>query len=179
MTNEYEGYWLGTYTGKKFHYLNPQPDEIDIVDIAHHLSLICRFTGACITFYSVAEHSIRAAELLPERYKLAGLLHDAAEAYTGDLSRMVKYTHRLDTEEQVIAEVIAKKFKVSFSNPEIKDVDNILLATEARDLMNNTDGWLRLATPIPYPYRVKPMRSTRAEKLFLKLFYKYEKRKDE
>uniref|UniRef100_A0A6M3IJF1 HD domain-containing protein n=1 Tax=viral metagenome TaxID=1070528 RepID=A0A6M3IJF1_9ZZZZ len=146
---EFDDNWITTHTGKKFHYLDPQPDEIDIVDIAHHLSYLCRFTGAVSGFYSVADHSIRVAELLPPELRLAGLLHDAAEAYINDLSRPVKYTHKLQETEARIGAVIAKKFGVDFSDPRIKEADNILIATEARDLMPNMDGWAELPTPLP------------------------------
>jgi len=82
---EYDEHWITTYTGKRFHYLDPQPEEIDIVDIAHALSLTCRFGGHCKEFYSVAEHSIRVAEIVPKEFQLLALLHDAGEAYTGDV----------------------------------------------------------------------------------------------
>jgi len=145
---EFDDHWMTTSTGKKFHYLDPQPEEIDIVDIAHHLSHLCRFTGACKDFYSVADHSIRVAELLPHKLRLAGLLHDAAEAYTNDISRPVKYTHKLQETETIIKGAIAKKFWVDFSDPRIKEADNILIATEARDLMPNMDGWAELPKPL-------------------------------
>ena len=146
---EFDDHWITTYTGKKFHYLDPQPEEIDIVDIAHHLSHLCRFTGACKGFYSVADHSIHVAELLPLELRLAGLLHDAAEAYINDISRPVKYSHKLQETEAIIESAIAKKFGVDFSDPKIKEADNIMIATEARDLMPNMDGWAELPTPLP------------------------------
>ena len=145
---EFDDHWITTFSGKKFHYLDPQPDEIDIVDIAHHLSYLCRFTGACSGFYSVADHSIRVAELLPQELRLAGLLHDATEAYINDISRPVKYSHKLQETETIIEAAIAKKFGVDFSDPKIKEADNILIATEARDLMPNMDGWAELPTPL-------------------------------
>ena len=50
--------WIQTYSGKKFYPLDPRPEDIDIRDIAHALSLNCRFNGHCRCFYSVAEHSV-------------------------------------------------------------------------------------------------------------------------
>ena len=82
--------WMTTYTGKKFYPLNPNPEDIDILDIAHHLSLICRFTGACRIHYSVAEHSVRVMSLVPKDQKLGALLHDSPETYMADLSRGLK-----------------------------------------------------------------------------------------
>jgi len=152
--NEYGGHWITTYTGKKFHFLNPQPEEIDIVDIAHALSLTCRFGGQCREFYSVAEHSIRVAEIVPQEYKLCAILHDASEAYLPDLPRpekasLPKFKHM----ENVILRAIFDKFVpsgiVMAGMHEVKHADNILLATEARDLMANMDDWAPLPEPLP------------------------------
>lgn len=82
--------WIQTFTGKKVFPLAMTTDMVDIKDIAHALSLKCRFTGHCRTFYSVAEHSMRVAELVRPELKLAALLHDAAEAYLPDFARPIK-----------------------------------------------------------------------------------------
>jgi uncharacterized protein len=82
--------YLSTFTGNKFFPFAPHPHQIDIRDIAHGLSLLCRFSGQCPYFFSVAEHSIYVANNLPDNLKLEGLLHDASEAYLGDLPRPVK-----------------------------------------------------------------------------------------
>ena len=169
--DEYEGAWITTYTGKQFHFLKPTPDEVDIRDIAHHLSLLCRFTGACRWFYSVADHSIRVAELVPQELKLSALLHDAAEAYINDISRPVKYSHKLDDTEVIIMSVIVDKFGINPTTPEIREADNILIATEARDLMTNMDCWAPL--PNPLGTRVRPLDSKPAEIKFLFKFRLY------
>ena len=169
--DEYEGGWMTTYTGKKFHFLNPQQEEIDVRDIAHHLSLLCRFTGACKTFYSVADHSIRVAKILPKELKLAGLLHDAAEAYINDISRPVKHSHKLEETEKKLEEAIGKRFEIDIYNPEIKQADDILVATEARDLMPNMDDWASL--PEPLEEKIVPINSALAELAFLEHFNRY------
>src|SRR5271156_4912831 len=79
--------WIQTFTGKKFYPFNPKPQDIDIRDIAHALSNICRFTGHTKRFYSVAEHSRNVAKLVPAHMKLQALLHDASEAYLCDIAR--------------------------------------------------------------------------------------------
>ncbi len=81
-----------TYLGKKFYFEDPKPDQIDIRDIAHSLSHICRFNGHTNLFYSVAAHSIFVAERMPgsAREKLSALLHDAAEAYVCDVPSPLK-----------------------------------------------------------------------------------------
>jgi len=95
--SEEDGVWRGkpfilTYTGKKFSYDNLTWDQIDIRDIAHSLSQLCRYTGHTNMFYSVAQHSLLVSERMPggAEDKLCGLLHDAAETYTNDLAAPLK-----------------------------------------------------------------------------------------
>lgn len=77
---------IRTFSGKWIYPLDPRLDEIDLGDIAHALSNLCRFTGHC-QFYSVAEHSCYvAATVTDPRLRLPALLHDAAEAYLGDIA---------------------------------------------------------------------------------------------
>lgn len=173
--NEYGGHWITTYTGKQFHFLDPQPEEIDIVDIAHALSLTCRFGGQCKEFYSVAEHCIRVAEITPQEYKLPALLHDAEEAYMLDLPRPIKYNMpeewwRIKTR---IVHAIFDTLKIpKIGGSPIKEADNILLATEARDLMANTKDWAPL--PKPLEETIKPFASSEfVEELFLLRFEGY------
>ena len=89
------GDYITTYTGKHFEPMNPDPDVIDIGDIAHALSLICRGNGHVNTFWSVGEHCICCAREakargLSERMILACLLHDASECYMSDVPRPFK-----------------------------------------------------------------------------------------
>lgn len=99
--------WAQTYTDRAFDYDDPQPSSICIEDIAHALSMICRFNGHTDRFYSVAEHSVEVAnridklisrnvyEVHPDISKWA-ILHDAAEAYTGDVVAPLKwFPHRI------------------------------------------------------------------------------------
>ena len=84
-----------TFTKKMFDPLNPDPQLIDIEDIAHALSLLCRANGHFPTFYSVCQHSINCmqeakARNYSRRVQLACLLHDASEAYLSDVTRPVK-----------------------------------------------------------------------------------------
>lgn len=135
------GAWIETYTGRKFHLLDPQPDEIDIKDIAHALSNQCRYAGHTRTFYSVAEHSYHVSLLVSPKHALEALLHDASEAYLSDLSRPVKYltpigAPYLEVEERIMS-VIAAKF--NFDLPmakEVKDADNLMLLVEKERLMS-------------------------------------------
>src|SRR5688500_14252940 len=86
--------YIRTYTGKEFYPLKPELDKIDIEDIAHALSNLCRFTGHTKQFYSVAQHSVLASEFVRvydnPHLNLFVLLHDASEAYICDISRPLK-----------------------------------------------------------------------------------------
>jgi hypothetical protein len=82
--------WIQTFTGKRFDLLNPQPEMVCTEDIAHHLSLLNRFTGATRFPYSVAQHSVLMSHIVPPELAKAALLHDAHEAYVGDVSAPLK-----------------------------------------------------------------------------------------
>ena len=168
---EYEEHFITTYTGKKFHYLDPQPDEIDIVDIAHSLSLTCRFSGHCREFYSVAEHSIRVAEIVPLELRLQALLHDAAEAYITDIPRPIKRAFGLRSCEERILHKILAKYGIQELSHTVGWADNVLIATEARDIMANTSGWALL--PEPLIEKISPLKWEAAEELFLFRFKVY------
>jgi hypothetical protein len=90
-----EGNYVETYTGTRFYPFDPRPEEVALADIAAGLAHTCRFGGHCRTFYSVALHSVHVSRELaregrPARVQLYGLLHDAGEAYVGDVPRPVK-----------------------------------------------------------------------------------------
>ena len=124
--------YLSTYTGKKFYPYDPRPEQICIEDIAHGLSMLCRFAGQCRFFFSVAEHSIAVAHLLPANLKLFGLLHDASEAYLADLPRPVKAgLPEYRAIETNVERVIAEKLELPFPMPpEVKAADQAPLKDE-------------------------------------------------
>lgn len=132
-----------TFTGCTFYVLDPRPEDVCIEDIAHHLSLICRFGGATPTLYSVAQHSVIVSAILdtpeaPVDRVLWGLLHDAAEAYVGDMVWPMKRAPELaafSAIEERVMHVIAQHFGLSWPEPrEVKQADLIALATEKRDV---------------------------------------------
>lgn len=167
-----KGDWICTFTGKKFYPFDADPDDICIEDIAHALSLICRFTGHCREFYSVAQHCCLAASYAPEGMRLWALLHDASEAYLTDISRPVKrYLPDYVKHEKALEEVIAQRFDLCWPMPsEVKLVDNAMLLTEARDLMppGSVSAWNLQGEP--YVNTVSPWTPQVAEARFLKLF---------
>ena len=147
-----------TASGKYFDFLNPTQESIDINDIAHALSHLCRYTGHTREFLSVAQHSVMVSYHVPHECALAGLLHDATEAYVGDMSRPLKLL--LPEYQEIEARVwaaIAKKFGIPENlPPEIKHADNVALMTERRDFMPPHSGsaanewhWAKDIKPLP------------------------------
>ena len=168
--------WVQTYTGKAFDVQNPSTDDIDPMDIAHSLSMLCRFNGHCRQFYSVAEHSVRVAEILPGGLKLHGLLHDAAEAYIGDIASPIKpmFGGFKDTEDRIMR-MVCRRFRIEYPmHDEVKHADMVLLSTEKRDLMGNEPrDWVSL--PKPLKNRINPWSHYFAQVRFLQLLLMLQK----
>lgn len=143
---ERRGDWMQTYTGKAFWPLDPRPEEIDPVDIAHALSMLCRFGGHVRRFYSVAEHCVLMSTAVAPKHALSALLHDATEAYLVDLPRPIKRSLPEYQEiEAGIAAALSERFGVPAEMPaEVKDADNRILLTE-RDALLSTP-------PLPWGY---------------------------
>lgn len=158
---------MRTYSGIDFNIDNPRIEDIDIEDIAESLSKQCRFNGHCKGFYSVAQHSILVSEKVNN--KLWGLLHDAAEAYIGDIVSPLKRQLPLVNEiEAKILKLIAQKYNLPWPiPPEIECVDIRMYDTEARDLMGGVGGQ-------PYPELVIPLEICDLVKdIFLERFRRY------
>jgi hypothetical protein len=120
-----------------FDFEDPTNHPFDIEEIAHALSHICRFTGHVKHFYSVAQHSVNCSWMAPKSLELTTLMHDASEAYLGDVSTHLKrmLPEYMKIEEQV-EEALALKFGTFYPLPqEVKDIDGRMLMTEVRDLM--------------------------------------------
>lgn len=131
--------WIQTRSGTQVDLLDPQPDMIKAQDFCYALSNICRFTGHCSRFYSVAEHTLHGHRLIDDEHKLEFLLHDAHEAYTSDVSRPLKYAIGMEGFIE-IEKRFAKLIRSMYGLPEeeseaVRLMDGRLLATETRDLM--------------------------------------------
>lgn len=131
-----------TYSGKMLDYLNPRVEDIDIFDIARGLAAMPRFAGHTRFPYTVAQHCLIACHVASPENKLAALLHDASETYTGDLPTPLKNAVRasgsnaLREIEDGIQRVIGLRFGVVFPwHKEIKAIDLALLETERQDLL--------------------------------------------
>ena len=161
---------LTTASGRAIDIQRVTPNDISILDIAHSLSNLCRFAGHTREFYSVAQHSVRVALALPPELRLAGLLHDATEAYVVDLPRPVKCL--LPDYERLEAKVwgaISSRFGIAvFEDPLIKEMDNRALRTEWEELM-----WPPLPTELkgfPSLKAEAPLQPKEAYRLFLLTF---------
>lgn len=171
---------IQTYTGLAFDLADPRPEMFSIVDIAHALSNICRFTGHSRHHYSVGQHSVVVASLLMERkpeVALEGLMHDAAEAYIGDVSTPLKAliksqsTVYRDIEDR-IARVMASRFGLTYPWPlEVHEVDHLTLSIERRDMMNPSADvtWHGLADAPPN-ITIPKNKPHLVERAFLNLF---------
>lgn len=168
--------WIQTYTGKQFFPLEPRHEDIEIVDIAHALSNLCRYGGHTNWFYSVAQHCVLVSENLPFEYALHGLLHDASEAYLIDVPRPIKHSDGMKAYRECEANlerVIFERFGLDPSMPEIvKVMDNRLLRTEQRDLMKPPPAaWQDLGVGA-LETRIIPLLPDGAKREYLRTFHK-------
>ncbi len=165
--------YVSTYSGNRFYPLEPRIDQVAIEDIAHGLAYLCRFNGQTSEFYSVAQHSLVVSSLVPRELRLAALLHDAAEAYLGDMVKPLKVLMPdfAALEDRVTA-IIGATFAIDFSDyGPIKRADLIALATEKRDLMpHSVERWAYLDDVRALPRRIVPMSPRQAKQAFLKEF---------
>jgi len=174
-----KGDWIQTYTGKRFWPFDPRPEEIDILDIAYALSNLCRFGGHCEPFYSVAEHCDRASYLVPPELALWALLHDAPEAYLGDVVRPIKHRPSLlriyGPMERALMFQVAQRFGLVPLAPEprwVKWADEVMLRTEQRDLMKRQPCDWESAKGVakPLPGKIVPVPAVTAREMFLARF---------
>lgn len=166
--------FVSTFSGNRLYLGRPAVEDVCIMDIAHHLAGINRFNGATTVPYSVAQHCVHVSYLVPQGYELAGLLHDAAEAYLGDMVKPLKLFlgDEYVAMESKITDVIAETFGVNFSDyTPIKRADLVALATEKRDLMPfSTEDWSYLDGIQPDPLAIKPWTQQWAKQAFLNRF---------
>lgn len=159
MTNR-KGAWGCTYSGRKYWPECPVPADIDIQDIAHALSLQCRFGGHTREFYSVAQHAVHVSTICKPENALWGLLHDASEAYIVDIPRPLKVAPDMTGYSRLeirMMRAVCERFGLPDRMPQdVAEADEILLATEARDLMPHEGEarvpvWQLRHPPAPFP----------------------------
>lgn len=143
MTQPHRGNWMQTYTGRQFWPLDPRAEDVFPADIAHALSLLCRYNGHIQRFMSVAEHCVQMSYAVSPENALWALLHDATEAYVGDMIRPLKrmMPDFKDAEDEVM-EAIAERFGIDPVMPqEVHEADSRILLDERAALMPSTHVW--------------------------------------
>lgn len=173
MTENRKGDWMQTFTGQKFWPADPRAEEIDIHDIAHALSLQCRYAGHCLRFYSVAEHCVLLANAVPEQ-KLWALLHDASEAYLVDVPRPTKpsLTGYAELENAIMAKV-AERFKLlpfSIVPSIVEEYDFRMLVDEKAQNMFDGPVWGSIEGVPPVGVTLHFWGPEEAERQFLAAF---------
>jgi uncharacterized protein len=168
--------YIGTRYGRMVNIVHPNPNDISIEDIADALSKICRFGGHCDPFYSVAQHSVLVAANMPRAGALEGLLHDASEAYLGDVVAPLKHQPELAGYRKLEArmmEAISVRFGLGMEHwhPHIKVADARAYVTE---VTQRTDRNVQ-RDPIciefqPYEVTLEEWDSDTAKKQFLHAF---------
>lgn len=142
-----------SYTGRLITPFTPRIDQIDIKDIAHALSMTCRFGGHCKHFYSVAEHSVHVADYMEQQrceptMVLRALLHDASEAYLGDIPSPMKRHPNFDWYVDVEREFQNKVYvKFGLSKADelpayLHAIDRQMCNTEALTLIDDPDWFI-------------------------------------
>ena len=186
--------WIATRGGGQFRPFAAHPADIDIADIAHSLGNQCRFTGQCGTYYSVAQHAFECSMVggpgATRDEALWLLLHDAAEAYLGDVASPMKrglgWLMRTPEDsaaglmfagfgevEATILRAVAARFALPWPMPAIvAEIDRRMLATERRDLFPPGLVWPKLDGVEPFGPRLTPVLPAFAQRMFLTRFAK-------
>ena len=170
--------WMCTFSGVQYFPANPRVEDVRIADIAHALSMLCRYTGHTRRFYSVAEHSVHVSHIVPASLRLAGLMHDAPEAYMNDINRPLK---RSLPDYKAIEDrnwaVIAKKFSLPSVLPaEIHEADVRVYLTERAVLMPPLPVYEALGSGLsPAPVKILSLEPGAAKRLFLDRYYELTK----
>jgi hypothetical protein len=161
--------------GRYFSFTEPDGFRVSIHTIAHALSNICRFGGHCSEFYSVAQHSVVVSRILANAgfdtgLQMMGLLHDASEAFVGDMPSPLKHMCAdYSAVEKRVESALMDSFGYPHTHPhEIKKADLVALAMEDRDLMpKHSDVWGILEGVTPMIDTITPLPPLAARELFL------------
>jgi hypothetical protein len=141
--------YIGTFGGRKVYPQHPTPDQIDIFDIAQGLSNSCRWGGQIRYFYSIAQHSVFVSSICHPENKLCALLHDASEAYLGDMVKPLKYLPEMEPFrkfEKMLSGAIATYVGINTleKNEEVDDADQVMMSLEALRLRGVKPTWAQV-----------------------------------
>ena len=173
------GPYLQTVSGRWVNPFDPDPEQLDAGDIARALANQCRFGGHCRVFYSVAQHSVIVSQLIERRGgdaedAFAALMHDATEAYLGDMPHPLKHRSPLGAAfkaaEERLERSIRDHFGIKADVPEVKRVDRALLATERLAFSSETWHWPELEGVEPLELELTPWPPDEAALAFAKRY---------
>lgn len=167
------GNWIQLHSGRPFWPASPRASDIDIHDIAHGLSNLCRYGGHSNRFYSVAEHSVLVSYVVPPEHAMEGLLHDATEALgLVDLPKPVKDMlpeyHEL---EQTVWLAVAERFNLPANQTlAVREADMAVLLAEKPQLLEES--------PAPWsipgkPADIGPLRCWSPKEAYLRFIQRY------
>lgn len=186
--NEKKTHFIQTFTGTKFYPLEPDIELIDIRDIAHALSLLCRYGGHCKHHYSVGQHSLNCLEVARKRglsyqERFTALMHDASEGYLVDVPRPIKNEMSdFIMYEDKLHELIAKKFGLIFPHPQsVVEIDDGILTIERKNLFENyyCPSMTKEDNSSDFEVSNLSLRPTKeVEEEFLREFYNFESLKE-
>jgi hypothetical protein len=180
------GPYLQTVSGRSVNPFDPDPDQLDAGDIARALANLCRFGGHSRVFYSVAQHAVIVSELVERRGgdpedAFAALMHDATEAYLGDMPPPIKHRSLLGeafrAAEDNLERAIRDRFGIKPDVPEIKRVDRALLATERRSFSGESWRWPELDGVEPLDLALTAWSPDDAEHAFTRRFAELDARR--
>jgi uncharacterized protein len=169
------GPYLQTVSGRWVNPFDPDPDQLDAGDIARALANQCRFGGHSRVFYSVAQHSVVVSRLVEERGGdvedvFAALMHDAGEAYLGDMPHPLKHRSPLGAAfkeaEEHLEQAIRARFRIKADVPQIKRADRALLATERRAFSAENWHWPELEGVEPLDLELEALPADEAARAF-------------
>lgn len=175
--------YVTTFTGRQFFPMAPRFEDIVIEDVAHQLSCMNRWLGATREPYSIAQHSVHVAQLVPIEHALWGLLHDASEAYLIDIPTHIKRLPQMAAyraAEQHLQRIIYQRFGLAGPEPEsVKVADQQLAVAEAQDLLVKIPLYwpeaIRRRTAARTQFTITPWSARQAERAFLEQFTAFAK----
>jgi hypothetical protein len=167
--------WIQTFTGRRFDVFAPNPDHIHLLDIATALAHTCRFSGHVPYHYSVGQHSLLMSRVVPPAVALEALLHDAAEAYLGDVPRPIRQgLQDYNAVMGLVETAVAQRFGLVYPWPDaIHEADMRMVITEAHAFNKDTTGWGIDAAPYG-DVVVAPMYPKDVMELFIDRFLELE-----
>lgn len=168
--DHHRGDWMQTFSGRAFYPLAARPEDVVPVDVAHALGMICRYGGHTSRFYSVAEHCVLMSKWVPAEDALWALLHDATEAYMGDMVRPLKYQMPAYREaEDRLMQVICERFGLTGKPPaSVAEADLRILRDERDALMAQPPkAWSSIETVPPLGVEIHGWEPATAKRKYL------------